>query len=63
MASPVITSVTFEPETSEATWPSGGRRTVHVRLSDGVDKRLWSYYSDELAYTPECLLGLTEQAA
>jgi hypothetical protein len=36
---------------------------VHVTLEDGVEKRLFSYYPDELHFTPEEFVGLTEEEA
>jgi hypothetical protein len=36
---------------------------VHVTMEDGTEQRLFSYYPDELHFTPGEFLGLTEEEA
>jgi hypothetical protein len=36
---------------------------VHVTFEDGTETTLFSYYPDELTFTPEDFVGLTEQEA
>lgn len=60
---PIIEAVTFEAQSEALDWLPGGKRVVHARFSDGASRMLWSYYTDELAYDPAELIGLTERAA
>ena len=41
----------------------GGMARVDVLMSDGTPKPLFDYFSDELTFTPEELVGLTEAQA
>ncbi len=37
--------------------------TVTVKLSDGTEQTLFTFYADEIAFTPEELVGLTRAEA
>ena len=55
----MIDSVRFVPKT----WNPPGPVEVVATLSDGSEVTLFSYYSDELRFAPEDLVGHTVEEA
>jgi len=50
-------------ESDFAYWMRTDLPTVHAWFDDGTEGDLFSYYPDELSFTPEEFAGLTEEQA
>lgn len=62
---PTIVSVQFSPEPGvvERSLRAGARMQAHARFSDDTSATVFSFYSDELAFTEAELRGLTAAEA